>query len=498
MIPGAPLFNRPPYYTAQPPYSLIIWALAAVAAGVIAGLLPLIAAAAVFSILALAILAALEPLSAFAVLLVLSPLRTLIATEASFHLPMEIGQLAVITVILFWAMGRIIQRRPILDLRWSPVYVPLIVFSSISGLTVFTAFSKAAWMNEWLKWVLILGLCVLVMNSAPGRKWEWLVLALVSAGVANAVVGYYIFFGGSGALHLLIENRFFRAFGTFGQPNPFGGFMGLLAPVAVMLTVGHAQHAWAQWRRAKYIGISTWLPAFYYGLASALLAGGVIISWSRGAWLSLALTLLVVGTLIPRKSWQSAVILAAAVGLGGAIWMTGHIPAGISQRISSTTEELFAFNDVRGVAITPGNYAVVERLAHWQSAVNMARDNFWTGVGLGNYEIAYERYRLLNWREPLGHAHNYYLNVFAETGMMGLIAYSGMWISFIWLTFRARQHPDPLCRCVMTGILGSWIYLALHSLTDNLYVNNIFLHLGVMLGITATLYRQAWQYDQVE
>lgn len=487
-----------PLTTRGLPYPSAIWGLAGITIGIAVGLLPSVTAVVGLSILFLGILAAIEPLSAFAILLVLSPLRTLIATEAPFQLPIEIGQMAVIAVVAFWVAGRIIRRRLILDLDWSPVYTPLIIFIGAGGLTVFTAFSKAAWMNEWLKWVLILALCALVMNSAQGRRWEWLILSLVSAGAANALVGYYIFFGGSGALHLLIENRFFRAFGTFGQPNPFGGFMGLLTPLSVMMAVGYIHIAWNTWRTVRTIKISIWLPAFYYGLTSVLLAGGVMISWSRGAWLSLAVTLLVIAILIPRKLWQSAVMLAAAIGLSGAIWLTGHIPASITQRISSTTEEFLAFSDVRGVEITPNNYAVVERLAHWQGAVNMARDNFWIGVGLGNYEIAYEHYRLLNWREPLGHAHNYYLNVFAETGMMGLIAYCGMWLSIIWLTLRARRHPDLLGRYIMTGLLGSWIYLAVHSITDNLYVNNIFLHLGVMLGITGVLYRQTWQHYQVE
>ncbi len=108
----------------------------------------------------------------------------------------------------------------------------------------------------------------------------------------------------------------------------------------------------------------------------------------------------------------------------------------------------------------------------------MGRSNFWFGVGFGNYEIAYPQYNLLNWQLALGHAHNYYLNVFAEAGMIGLISYIGLWISVIAVTWRARRHPDPLARLIVVGLLGTWTYLAVHSLTDNLYVNNLFLHLG--------------------
>jgi O-antigen ligase len=145
---------------------------------------------------------------------------------------------------------------------------------------------------------------------------------------------------------------------------------------------------------------------------------------------------------------------------------------------------------VRGVDITPANYAIVERLAHWQAALNMADAHPWLGVGFGNYEIAYDSYRLLNWRESLGHAHNYYLNLLAETGIIGTSAYVALWIGVIGLTLRALRHPDTLARLTAAGLLGTWTYLLLHSLTDNVYVNNLFLHLGIMLGILANIIDQ--------
>src|SRR5690606_34926810 len=124
------------------------------------------------------------------------------------------------------------------------------------------------------------------------------------------------------------------------------------------------------------------------------------------------------------------------------LWLAGRLPASVVARVSSATQELFAFDDVRGVDITPENYAVVERLAHWQAALNMARAHPWLGVGFGNYEIAYADFRLMNWKFPLGHAHNYYLNVLAEAGMIGLIAYVFYWAVVVFLTWHARRHPD--------------------------------------------------------
>src|SRR5690606_15247564 len=193
---------------------------------------------------------------------------------------------------------------------------------------------------------------------------------------------------------------------------------------------------------------------------------------------------------LPRRTWQSLVLVAVVAGLVGGLWLTGRLPASIVNRIKSAFQETFATADVRSADVTTENYALIERLAHWQAAVNMATEHAWLGVGFGNYETAYDQYRLVSWTFPLGHAHNYYLNVLAETGIIGLIAYLIFGVGLFTFTWRARQHPDPLARLIVVGLLGTWTYLAAHSLTDNLYVNNLFLHLGIMIGTVSLLYNQ--------
>jgi hypothetical protein len=89
------------------------------------------------------------------------------------------------------------------------------------------------------------------------------------------------------------------------------------------------------------------------------------------------------------------------------------------------------------------------------------------------------------------------LNILAETGIIGLLAYGNVWLTIIWLTWRARSHPDIVSRYVVVGLLGSWIYLSVHSVFDNLYVNNIFVHIGLMLGVLAVLYNQSWKHYKV-
>jgi O-antigen ligase len=408
----------------------------------------------------------------------------LIATESSFQLPLDIGQLLLLLFLAVWGLHHIAFKRSLPRIVWTPVYIALFVFLALIGLSVFSAQSLMAWVNEWLKWLQMLAMVVAALTLVKDHEWQWLVFGVTMAGLVNAVIGLYEFLGGSGALHLVVDGRFFRAFGTFGQPNPFGGFMGLLAPITLMMAAGYMMRWWRrrQWQDAGLAG--------FYALATAGLLVGIAISWSRGAWLAIGVAMAVVFFALPRRIRYGAALAAILIGGFGLLWLSGTLPASVTARISSSTADFFAFEDMRGVDITPANYPVVERLAHWQAALNMAQNRPWLGVGFGNYEVVYEQYRLINWHEPLGHAHNYYLNLLAEGGVIGLTGYISLWLIVLWLNWQLRKHPDILARFVGIGLLGTWTYLAVHSLFDNLYVNNLFLHIGLILGILAVLYNQ--------
>jgi O-antigen ligase len=468
----------------------LVWGGTAVCTGLLIAAQPVEVVLLALSLVAFGLLALLTPLAALMVMLVLAPLRTLIVTEAPGQLPLDIGQMALIGLLVFWVLYRIAHARKLPRLIWSPVMLPVLIFFIAASLSAFSAFSLSAWLNEWLKWAQMLVLILLCLDIASDQAWEWLVFGLVLSGVGNAVIGLYEFFGGSGALHLLINQRNFRAFGTFGQPNPFGGFMGLLAPISLMAAVGYGVRSWRYYVGARRLPGLTSIVALFYLAASGLLVIGVVISWSRGAWLGFALAVGAMLFALPRRLWQSLALVAVVGGLVGGLWLTGRLPASIISRINSASQETFATADVRSADLTAENYALIERLAHWQAAINMATDNPWLGVGFGNYEVAYDQYRLVYWTFSLGHAHNYYLNVLAETGIIGLVAYLLLWVGLLFLSWRARQHPDPLARLIAVGFLGTWSYLAAHSLTDNLYVNNLFLHFGIMIGTVCVLYNQ--------
>jgi O-antigen ligase len=137
--------------------------------------------------------------------------------------------------------------------------------------------------------------------------------------------------------------------------------------------------------------------------------------------------------------------------------------------------------------VTDANFPIIERLAHWQAALNMWRDHLWLGAGLGNYPVLYPLYAIGRWRDALGHAHNFYLNVAAETGLVGLLLYGFLWLSIFWFSWRAIHTTQGLQRAVAVGILGTLVALSVHNFVDNLFVQGMYLHVAITLGILVIL-----------
>jgi O-antigen ligase len=397
------------------------------------------------------------------------------------RLPLDVGQAALVIFIGFWVLRYVVDGKP-------PLYLPRVLLSGIgvfilgASLSLWTAYTTSAVVTEVIKWLQMAVLVILVANLP---RWEWALLGIFLSAGLQAIIGIWEFLGGSGAAHLwILDYRFFRAFGTFGQPNPFGAFMGMVLPLVFGTTLGYLWNAYTiKHRDGLWIGLV--LSGFV-----GLIGLGLLTSWSRGAWLGCLAGLTVVIWSFPRqRRIGTAAVFLGVIGLS-LLLFTGIVPTSLSDRLIGFTEDFAGFRNVRGVVITDDNFAVTERLAHWQAAIEMARTSPWLGVGFGNYEAAYPDFALINWVHPLGHAHNYYLNLLAETGMIGLIAYLMMWGTFLILNGRLlSQVGDWRGRGIVAGLLGTWTHIAVHSLLDKVYVNNLFLHIGVMLGILAVLWR---------
>ncbi len=486
-----------PHLGWETPPAKLIWPALALAAGLALVTLPLTLAAALVCGAIVLVCVLVEPMIGLALTLLAGPLGALESVILG-GTSADSGQLLLALMLASWLAHSAAKRTIRLPRPSRPVTVAFIAFVAIGALSLLRAPSVIDGVKELAKWVQI-GLVAWFVADVAGRlsarqRLIWAVAAVLLAGLSQALIGIWQFgLRGHGPEHFLILGRFYRAYGTFEQPNPFAGFLGLALPLALGVLAGLilSRAAGANWRQLP----SRLLPALKSPVLigttaiAACLAAGLLMSWSRGAWLGAAAAVATMLAFLPRRRWLGWLLVAGVIAAGWLALQGGLLPGSITGRLTDFAEYT-RFEDARGVDVAPENYAVLERMAHWQAALNMANSSPWLGVGFGNYEAAYPAHDLLNWPYPLGHAHNYYLNLLAETGVLGLLAYLGFWAAVFALTARVIQSAEYPARGLAIGLMGAWAHLSVHHLVDKLYVNNIYLHLGALLGILILLAEQ--------
>jgi len=474
----APAIARPARLLAPPQRFALLWAALAVGLGLLAAGLPLSLSVPLLAG-ALAVGFSLwEPVAGLALAMLLGPARAYLASSFP-ALPSDAGQVFFALALAGW-LARGLARRH-LPLPTERLLVPLGLYLGAGLLSLTAAVSLEEGLKELIKWAEVGAVTIILASEARRGRGRAIVAAVLLAGLAQAALGVWQYqFRGDGPEHFRLASGQYRAYGTFEQPNPFGGFLGLLWPVAAGLAVGWLAEAW-RLRSARHLAAA--LP---FGFAAALLGLGLVVSFSRGAWLGAAAAGLALAVRLPRRLWMGLGLVAVAGVAGLLLLRAGLVPASIAARLGDLSE-FTTVADVRGANINDANFAIIERLAHWQAADAMAREHLWIGVGLGNYGPVYARYALLNWPNALGHAHMIYLNVLAETGVVGLLAYLLFWVSVIAATLRAIARRTGPARGLALGLLGAWTHLSVHHLVDNLYANNIHFTLAALLALLVWL-----------
>lgn len=181
-----------------------------------------------------------------------------------------------------------------------------------------------------------------------------------------------------------------RAVGLFGSPNKFGGCIAFVLPFFIYFT-------WLYRKRITYFCILV--------ASTTLLFGCLVVSGSRGAWISCVVECLLLLSIFLHRSRNLRITKKR-----------------ITYLLTAMVVAIFLL-----VSIFPRSYDE-ERILLWSAAWQMFLDHPIDGVGLLHFNEAYtEHYLSPAAKEPgLPHPHNLFLNFLSETGIVGLSAYLSM------------------------------------------------------------------------
>ncbi|HLX39509.1 MAG TPA: O-antigen ligase family protein [Ktedonobacteraceae bacterium] len=304
------------------------------------------------------------------------------------------------------------------DVTTVPRYLILAIVALIGmmflSMTVATSISSS--LKEIVKWLEFLVLVLLGAQYLRTRRQIWaLIVIVLLAGITQAFYGYIQDFYAIGPA-AFIRDASLRVYGTFGQPNPFAGYLNLPLSIAIALVL---------------LG-SNWKTRILAALAAISLGYAEYLTLSRGG--EIAITVAVVFILFLGFPGLRALIGPIFIaGLGVVeLFLAGVIP----QHVLNPVYQILGLTQISFTSPSAADYSTAERLAHWIAGIHMFLDHPWLGVGIGNYPDVYQNYYITIFVNSLGHAHNYYINIAAEMGAIGLTVF----LLFLFALFLAAGN----------------------------------------------------------
>jgi O-antigen ligase len=391
------------------------------------------------------------------------------------------------------------------DIRWSVIAVPFIGYLLAQGLSLTQAVDLQAGVAEIFRWTVALLAFLTVLLAIRSARAILMLAALVGlATLGEAAYGALQSLLGIGPKSFEASNDLTRAFGTFGTPNTFAGYLEMTGPWLAALAVWgliqgvklirryrasrvQGMNASHGDRRALILAL---IVSLWSGGAAAAALAGIGLSLSRGAWLGISAAIVAMIMVTGKRGFLASLLGAVVIGLFLAAGGINYTPPAIHERYDQLVNQLHFF-DSRDVPVTPDNFAAVERMAHWQTGIAMFESDPVLGIGVGNFNDRYRDFYVHpRFSASRGHAHNYYIHAAAETGLVGLAAYLMLILTAAFTCIRAaRSAPSSLGRALGIGAVGVTAAVMVHNVVEDLHVLNLGIQLSAIWALAVVALR---------
>jgi putative inorganic carbon (HCO3(-)) transporter len=293
-----------------------------------------------------------------------------------------LSALLIVVGLLHFAANRVNVSR-------TPLFKPFVLLLVVYSVGVVYAPDQAAAFQDWLRAfsVFILYLLVFDMLQDENRVQALMKAILLSAVFPTLLALFQIMTGGMEQ----DPDGFSRVASTFVHPSPFAIYLVTLLPFALMAFL--------------HMGASVSKPAL--GLLIVGMFVSVLATLTRVSWLGLLVALAIMAAVQYRK----ALPLVPALVL--IVWI--FVP-GVQDRFSD---------------LTAPTGSLIWRTTAWSQAISIQSSwQLLTGAGLGSVGF------------HLGNeAHNDYLKVWVEAGLLGFIAFAWLYLGLLKLAIDACRRP---------------------------------------------------------
>ena len=246
----------------------------------------------------------------------------------------------------------------------------------------------------------------------------------------------------------------------FPHPNFYAAYLMVLLPVAVAVLVSRA---FTPLLRALAL------------LAAGLAVPALMLTYSRASIVGLAVGAFVWLVLLwPKKTIAAATAIALLALIVA--------PGTVAGRFNADT----------------GSADLALRTGIWRGALDVATQHPLLGAGISNFPFAYARTPAVE--APAANrpsipevggdelpptAHNIYLNVLAEQGMIGLLAFCVLAGTIVWTLRDGRHARDPRTRVLCAGVGVAVVTWAVAGILDTIPFSQAAIALFALIGLAA-------------
>jgi len=223
------------------------------------------------------------------------------------------------------------------------------------------------------------------------------------------------------------EGRILRVYGSLPHPNVLAGFLVFVILISFIL----------------YLLVKKSWIRYFVLFSASLMTIILFLTYSRAAWLSLIISIFFIAFFIFKKNYVN--LRTSFFEFFGLILIITLIFSGLSLR------DLIVRVEVRGKL---ENRSVNERIFNFQRSLEIIRDNFPFGVGIGNYTLAlYQKYSNLSSWDAQPVASIYFL-ILSELGIIGLI----LFFLIIVFSLKFRVYSLLLMSLLIIGFFDHWLF----------------------------------------
>lgn len=362
-----------------------------------------------------------------------------ILTPAKIFLLLTIGALAARWVI---AKERVPLKK--IDIILPILFLWICLLSSTKAKDLSLAFNRIFVLTG-----LIIEYSLVVLIIRDRKLLSTVVTILLALGSFFSIIGLYQLIDPS----FLVLNREHissnRVISLMNDPNYFGNFLIVLIPLGI----------------CKLFSSSKWGERSVLLVQNMIMITCLIFTFSRGAMVAL---LVAIFFMVCKTSYKKR-------GLAFLISSIGYMAIMYIYFVSS----LDPFH--RLMTLDTSTYA---RVYFGKAAFAMMQDNPILGRGIGNFIVNCSNYIPLGAFYTMGVAHNMFLEVGAETGIIGFLIFLVIAGFALRNMLRALNSKDEKFHSIALGFASGFIGFLIHGLSVSFQFSKIF---WFLLGISVVL-----------